>query len=200
MTLKDNVHVLTRPHLTTADDGSLIHAPALLAELRAACTSDFAVSRGGGGGGGMIVNSRAVKIETDIKAEALNEHFEMTGKEYRGKIVDLIQSWADLGGDWETYLGKITLAWIDAIRVMLEAKRPPWRPSMPCPACSQRFYGAEREPCIAVYYWDDENEAIAPPMLWTAECDSCGAEWNGDNLKWLRAASDTAVNDVARLS
>ena len=37
----------------------------------------------------MILNPRAVKIEADIKAEALNEHFEMTGKEYQGKIVDL---------------------------------------------------------------------------------------------------------------
>lgn len=197
MTLKDNVHVLTRAHLTTSDDGGLIHAPALLAELRAACTSDLAVGRGNGGGAGMVVNSLAVKIEKDIKEEALNEHFEMNGNEYQGRIVDLIQSWADLGGDWEPYLAKITLEWIDAIRGMLEAKRPPWRPSMPCPACSQRFHGAEREPCIAVYYWDDENETIATPSAWIAKCDGCGAEWNGDNLKWLREANDTPEKAVA---
>lgn len=200
MTLKDNVHVLTRAHLKTADDGGLIHAPALLAELRAACISNMGAQGGGSGGGGMMVNSLAVKIETDIKNEALNEHFEMTGKEYQGGIVALIQSWADLGGEWEPYLGKITLEWIDNIRSMLEAKRPPWRPSMPCPACSQRFYGAEREPCIAVYYWDDENETIAPPAKWIAKCDGCGAEWNGDNLKWLRAASDTPTKGVAQVA
>lgn len=200
MTLKDNVHVLTRPHLTTADDGSLIHAPALLAELRAACVSNLGAQGGGSGGGGMILNSKAVKIETGIKEEALNEHFEMTGKEYQGRIVDLIQSWADLNGDYEEYLGRITLEWIDAIRGMLEAKRPPWRPSMPCPACSQRFYGAEREPCIAVYFWDDEAEAVAPPNKWFAECEGCGAEWAGDNLKWLRAASDTPTLSVAEVA
>jgi hypothetical protein len=199
MSLRDSVHVLTRPHLKTNDDGALVHAPALLAELRAACTSNQGAQGGGTGGGGMVVNSLAVKIETDIKNEALNEHFEMTGKEYQGRIVDLIQSWSDLGGEWEPYLAKITLEWIDAIRAMLEAKRPPWRPSMPCPSCSQRFYGAEREPCIAVYYWDDEAEAIAPPSVWIAKCDGCGAEWNGDNLKWLRTASDTPEKDVARV-
>lgn len=200
MSLRDCVHTLTREHLKINDDGALVHAPALLAVLRAACTSDFAVSRGGGGGEGMVVNSRAVKIEEDIKAEALNEHFEMTGKEYQGRIVDLIQSWADLSGDYEEYLGRVLLDWIDSIHAMLEAKRPPWRPSMPCPSCSQRFYGAEREPCIAVYFWDDEADIIAPPALWIAKCDGCGMEWNGDNLKWLRAAGDTPKIDVAHVS
>jgi len=201
MTLADNIQALTREHWKIADDGALVSKPPLLAELRAACTSDFAVGRGGGGGAGMVVNSQAVKIENGIKEQALNEHFEMTGNEYRGNLVELITSWAAIQSvEWHDYLARVTLDWITDIQSMLEAKRPPWRPSMPCPSCSQRFYGAEREPCLAVYYWDDENETIAPPALWIAHCDGCGAEWNGDNLKWLREANDTPKKDVARVA
>lgn len=198
MSISDNVHVLTRPHWSLVD-GALVEKPPLLAELRAACRSNLGAVGGGSGGAGMIVNSLAVKIENKIKEDALNEHFEMTGTEYQGKLVELITSWAAIqSAEWQDYLTKITLEWVDAIKEMLEAKRPPWRPSIPCPACGQRFHGAEREPCIGVHYWDDDNETIAPPATWTAECDGCGAEWNGDNLKWLRAASDTPKKEVAR--
>lgn len=192
MTLQDNIQVLVREHWTVADDGKLVTKPPLLAELRAACTSDFAVGRGGSGGAGMVVNSKAVKIENELKAQALNEHFEMTGNEYRGNLVELITTWAFIQDpQWVDYIEGVTQDWITDIRAMLEAKRPPWRPSIPCPACGQRFHGPEREPCMAVYYWDNETDTIAKPGDWTANCDSCGAEWNGDNLKWLRAASDT---------
>ena len=148
----------------------------------------------------MIVNAKAVKLENEIKKQALSEHFEMTGNEYRGGLVALLQAWAVAAStEWQPYLERVTLDWITDIRSILEAKRPPWRPSIPCPSCGQRFYGPEREPCLAVHYWDDEAEAIAPPALWTAKCDGCGAEWNGDNLKWLRAAADTPKMDVARV-
>ena len=200
MSLNDHIHQLTREHLALVD-GALVSKPPLLVELRAACRSNLGAIGGGSGGAGMIVNSQAVKIENDIKAEALNEHFEMTGREYQGTLVDLITSWASIQStEWQDYLEGKTLDWINKIRDMLEAKRPPWRPSIPCPACSQRFHGPEREPCIGVHYWDDEAEAIAPPAAWTAKCDGCGAEWNGDNLKWLRAAADTPKTRVAEVT
>ena len=198
--MQDNIQALTREHWKIADDGALVSKPPLLAELRAACTSNQGAPGGGTGGGGMVVNSTAVRIENEIKAQSLNEHFEMTGNEYRGNLVELITSWAEIqSGEWQDYLGRVTLDWITDIRSMLESKRPPWRPSMPCPSCSQRFYGAEREPCLAVHYWDDENETIAQPAQWVAHCAGCGMEWNGDNLKWLRAANDTLGKDVARV-
>ncbi|GAP53723.1 hypothetical protein AHiyo6_02880 [Arthrobacter sp. Hiyo6] len=200
MTLKDNIHQLTNEHMTMADDGSFIKTPPLLAELRAAVTSDFAVGRGGSGGAGMMINSKADKLEREIKEQALAEHFEMTGNEYRGNPTTLLQAWAvAASSEWQAYLEGITTEWIVGIRALLVSKRPPWRPSIPCPACSQRFYGPEREPCLAVHYWDDEAEAIAQPAKWTANCDGCGAEWNGNNLKWLRAASDTLTTDVAHV-
>lgn len=198
MSLADNIHVLTSEHITMTDAGEYIKAAPLLAQLRAASGSSLGAQGGGSGGGGLVVNSKAVKIETEIKEQALNEHFEMTGNEYRGKLVELVRSWAALEGEWGAYLEHATLDWITDIRAILEAKRPPWRPSMPCPSCSQRFYGPEREPCLAVHYWDDDAEMIAPPASWIAKCDGCGAEWNGDNLKWLRAASDTPSEELTR--
>lgn len=202
MSLKDNIHQLTSEHMTQADDGSFIKAPPLLAELRAACGSNMGAQGGGSGGAGMIVNHKAVKLENDIKERALSEHFEMTGNEYRGGLVDLLRAWSTAAStEWQPYLEGFTAEWIDGIRAILVSKRPPWRPSIPCPSCGQRFYGPEREPCLAVHYWDDDADAIAPPPNWTAKCDGCGAEWNGDNLKWLRAAaSDTPSKDVAHVS
>lgn len=199
MTLRDHIHQLTAEHMTMNTAGEFIKSPPLLAQLRAASGSNFGSQGGGSGGGGLVVNSRAVKIENEIRAAALYEHFEMAGSEYRGSIVALIKTWPLINIDeWQDYLEHVTLDWIDSIRAMLESKRPPWRPSMPCPACGQRFYGPEREPCLAVHYWDNGAEAVAPPAFWIAKCDGCGAEWNGDNLKWLRAASDTPVTEVAR--
>jgi len=201
MTLADNIFRLTSEHMTIADDGSFTKAPPLLAELRAAIRSDLGAKGGGSGGAGMIVNSAAVKLESEIREAALYEHFEMAGSEYHGPLVPMLKTWPLINMDeWQDYLEHVTLDWIDHIRSVLESKRPPWRPSMPCPACGQRFHGPEREPCLAVHYWDHEAESIAPPALWTAECDGCGAEWNGDNLKWLRAASDTPKVEVAHVS
>lgn len=201
MTLKDNIHQLTSEHMTMAADGSFVKAPPLLAELRAASGSSLGAQGAGSGGSGMIVNAKAVKLENEIKEKALAEHFEMTGNEYRGNPIALLQAWAVAAStEWQPYLEGITQGWIDSIRGLLVSKRPPWRPSIPCPSCGHRFFGPEREPCLAVHYWDDEADQVAPPHAWTAKCDGCGAEWNGDNLKWLRAAADTPKADVAEVA
>lgn len=200
MTLADNIHVLTNEHMTLADTGEYIKAAPLLAQLRAAVTSDFAVSRGGSGGAGMILNSKADQLEKEIREAALFEHFEMAGAEYRGSLVALLRNWPKINlDDYQEYLEHVTLDWIDSIRSLLEARRPPWKPSLPCPACGQRFYGAERDPCMEVHYWDHDAEAMAHPSQWIAKCSGCGAEWNGDNLKWLRAASDTPGNELTKV-
>jgi len=201
MSLKDNIHQLTSEHMTMAADGSFVKAPPLLAELRAASGSSLGAQGAGSGGSGMIVNAKAVKLENEIKAKALAEHFEMTGNEYRGNPIALLQAWSVAAStEWQPYLEGVTQEWIEGIHSLLVSKRPPWRPSIPCPSCGHRFFGPEREPCLAVHYWDDEADQVAPPQAWTAKCDGCGAEWNGDNLKWLRAAADTPKADVAEVA
>ena len=200
MTLSDNIHQLTNEHLTTADNGAIITAPPLLAQLRAASGSNVGMPGGGSGGAGMIVNSRAVKLETEIREAVLYEHFEMAGTEYRGPLVKLLKSWPLINiNEWQDYLEHVTLDWIDSIKAMMEAKRPPWHPSIDCPSCGQRFHGGEREPCLSIHYWDHDAEEIAHPSQWMAECIGCGAEWTGDNLKWLRVANDTPSKEVAHM-
>lgn len=201
MTLRDQIHTLTSEHLTRDDTGAYVKSPPLLAQLRAASGSNLGAAGGGKGGGGMVVNSKAVALEAEIKAQALTEHFEMTGTEYRGGLVALLQTWAVIEPqEWLAYLEHVTSDWVDGIRGVLESVRPPWRPSIPCPACGQRFYGGDRDNCLTVTYWDADADAIAPPSTWSAECGGCGAAWVGDELKWLRAASDTPGKDMAQVS
>lgn len=199
MTLKDNIHQLTNEHMTMADDGSFIKAPPLLAELRAACGSTHGNHGGGTGQGiGMAINAKAIGVETRIREDALAEQFERTGVEYRGSLVELIRSWAELTGDWEIYLNGVTVEWISSIRATLIQRRPPWRPTLNCPSCNQRFHGPEREPNLWVEYWDHDEEKMNHPSLWTAGCDGCGAEWAGDQLAWLRAATDTRTEEPTK--
>lgn len=201
MSLAGNIQELCSEHLTTADDGSFVTAPPLLAQLRAASGSKLGMPGGGAGGAGMIVNARAVALENEIREAVLYEHFEMAGAEYRGPLVKLLKSWPLINLDeWQDYLEHVTLDWIDKIRALLEAKRPPWHPSINCPSCGQRFHGAEREPCLSIHYWDHDAEEIAHPSQWMAECEGCGAEWTGDKLKWLRAAADTPIKEMAQVS
>lgn len=199
MTLRDNIHQLTSEHMTQADDGSFVHAPPLLDQLRTACTSDLGAAGGGSGGAGLLVNSAAINLETKLKEDALFNHFEMTSVEYRGPLTGLIRSWTDItDAEWVKYLEQETLGWVDQIRGLLVAKRPPWRPALNCPSCGERFHGPEREPNLWVEYWDHDAEKMAHPSQWSAGCDSCGAVWAGNELAWLRAASDTRTVEVAK--
>lgn len=200
MSLQDAIHQLTRPHWSLVD-GALVEKPPLLAELRAACVSTHGNHGGGGGQGvGLAVNSKAIEVETRIREDALAEQFERTGIEYQGGLVDLIQSWSGIDGEWEAYLGKITDEWITDIQAALIQRRPPWRPTLNCPACGQRFHGNEREPNLWVEYWDHDEEKMNHPSQWSAGCDGCGAEWVGKEIDWLRAATDTPAKDVAEVA
>lgn len=201
MSLSDNIHQLVNEHMSQAADGSFNLMPSLLDQLREACTSNHGAAGGGGGGAGMMVNSAAVKLETKIKEDALFDHFEMVGSEYRGALKELIATWSRTEDpDWRAYLEHETLDWVDQIRATLASRRPPWRPTLNCPSCGLRFHGPEREPNLWVEYWDHEEEKMNHPQLWTAGCDGCGAEWNGDKLSWLRAATDTRTVEVVHAS
>lgn len=201
MSLRDNIHQLVNEHMTRADDGSFVLALPLLVQLRAACKSTHGNHSGGGGQGvGLAINSAAIAIETRIREDSLAEQFERTGTEYHGSIITLLRTWADIQGEWEPYLEGVTQEWIEAIKETLIQRRPPWRPTLNCPACNQRFHGPEREPNLWVDYWNHEEESMNHPSLWTAGCDGCGATWNGDELAWLRAATDTPQPEVASRS
>ncbi|MFK4296150.1 hypothetical protein ABH924_001287 [Arthrobacter sp. GAS37] len=135
----------------------------------------------------MAINANAIELETRIREDALAEEFERTGKEYRGNLVEMLKTWAALDGEWADCLAAVTLEWVDRIRALLVQRRPPWRPTLNCPSCNQRFHGPEREPNLRVEYWNHDEEKMNHPSLWTAGCDGCGAGWAGDQMAWLSA-------------
>jgi len=201
VTLSSNIHQLINEHMTQADDGSFVLAAPLLVQLRAACASTHGNHTGGGGQGvGLAINSAAIAIETRIQQDALAEHYEHAGNEYQGNLIDLLKTWSTLQGEWSTYLEAVTNEWITLIKETLEQRRPPWRPTLNCPACNGRFHGPEREPNLWLDYWDHNNEQMAHPSKWTAGCDGCGANWEGDELNWLRAATNTPNTPVAQVT
>lgn len=198
MTLSDNIHQLTNPHMAQQADGSYGLNPALLDQLNTACTSTLGANGSGSGGAGLLVNSKAIKLNNDINAKALFEHFEYAGEEYRGPLKNLLRTWPTATNNAIiTRLEGITDNWVAEIQTLTTPRRPPWKPTLNCPSCGQRYHGPEREQCLTVEYWDHDKEAIAHPSQWTAACDGCGAQWAGDQLNWLRDAThlhDTVAN------
>jgi hypothetical protein len=193
LTLADNVHRLTSEHLTM-HDGTPTKASALLDRLKDACTSNLGAQGGGSGGAGLPINTAAVDLDRAIRAEALANHYEMHATEYRGSLRGLIRMWARTlpTPQWEEYLDKVTLGWCDQIEALMVQKRPPFRPSAPCPACGLRFFGPDNTPTLNVIYWDDENERVLPQDDWCAGCENCGAAWGGvEEMKFLQHAIDT---------
>jgi len=189
--LTENIHKLTRAHLATdPNDGKLKRFDSLLAQLAAACRSTLGAPGGASGGASVPLNMRAVQLERDIREAALNGHYEMRGFEYRGTLVDLLQSFATAEGIWETFLEHATMDWCDQITALLTPEKPRWKPSLECPACGQRFHGEENEPCLGLKYWD-EDEKVAPQEQWHMLCAGCGAEWTGKEIVWLLKSLDT---------
>lgn len=198
MTLSDNIHQLANEHMSQATDGSFGLMPALLDQLHKACTSNFGAAGGGTGGSGLVVNSGAVKLQTTIQEDALFEHFEYAGEEYQGSLKDLLRTWPSATNPEITnHLEHVTHDWVTEIQTLITPRRPPWRPTLNCPSCGDRFHGPEREPNLWVEYWDHDTEEMAHPSQWTAGCEGCGAQWAGDKLKWLPAATRPTETTLA---
>lgn len=197
MSLRENVHTLVRTHLATSSDGAITRQPALLDQLTTACRTNFGASGSGAGGAGLLVNSKAVQLDREIREDALYIHFELYGHEYRGTLKDLVATWPviELNGEMQAYIELRTAQWVWDIENLLAQRRPPFYPSTPCPACGQRFHGPENVPTLGVEYWDNERDRILNPAEWSAACEACGATWSGHKeMKFLQHAIDTATD------
>ena len=186
MTLADNVHRLTSEHMTLVD-GRPVKVPALLDRLEEGASPG---SDGGRSAGSPLpINVGAVDLMREIRAEALDAHWEMHATEYRGSLRGLLRLWARPGtlqtAEWEAYLEHVTLDWVDRIEALLKPSKPPRRISLPCPACGEKFAGEERKPALHLHCWGDD-EAMLPPGEWRAECVACGAGWDAkEQMAWL---------------
>jgi len=101
MSLNDHIHQLSRDHLKTAPDGSLRHAPALLAELRNAVTPGNSGSAGGQSGPPIPINPEAVDMLTRYTSDAKADYTEMTGESWPGTLEALLQHFGGAMDDGE---------------------------------------------------------------------------------------------------
>jgi hypothetical protein len=190
MSLRENVHRLTREHLTTGPDGKPASRPALLVELQGAVHPSKAASKNGVAGRPLPINADAVDLIQLIKHDAHVDHYELRGFRFRGAISDLLNSYllpvyVDLSAEWELYLAQVTLDWIDAVDALVRPRKPRRKLSVPCPHCGEQFYGEDRAVCVTANCWG-EGEEWLPAGQWDVRCENCGAEWKGDEaMRWF---------------
>ena len=180
MSLSDNIHRMTRPHMTRSSGGP-ITVPSLLDQLAAAVHPSAA---GGASGGSKIripIDAGAMSLHQDIDREAREHHRDAFGLDKFDTLEAIIQSFNEAPSpDWSTFLEHVTLDWVDRITALLEPAKP-YRPSHACPACEQRFHGEDNAPTLAVY-WRDEDGKQRHPHEWVMECGACTAQWSGKEL------------------
>lgn len=202
MTLADNIHVLTREHLSQDKHGNLRTIPALLAELRLAVTPGRNSSGGGGSEGAPIpIDPNALDMLGNIENEARKDYAEATGTVWQGDLETLLQAYphGQISAEWETYLARVTLGWVDTITAYLWPVKPRRKlTGKACPSCSQALYGEERKVALSLGCWDDDGN-LAKIGEWDIECAGCGAEWSGAEVSWLLKALDTPDAAVAEV-
>lgn len=192
MTLTDNIHRLCRPHLTN-HEGTLRHAPALLAELRAAVTPGNSLSGGGGSDGAPSpINLGAVDMLAKMTHDAKEDYGQITGYPWPGELEALLQTLSamNLEPEWHNYLERLTLEWVDQITAFLWPVKPRRKlVGKVCPSCGYATYGEERKTCLSLGCWDTDG-AMKKTGDWDVECAGCEAYWPGNKIGWLITALD----------
>ncbi|MEZ2373109.1 hypothetical protein [Arthrobacter sp. RCC_34] len=185
--LASNIHQLIRPHVIEDGLGGYTPNEPLLVQLQDALKPNNGGGATSAGGAKLPVNATALALQQDIAREATQANVTMTG--YLINNTDqILHAWdtADLTLEWSTYLATLTTTWVNKIQKLISPAKP-YHPSRPCPACGQRFYGEERNPCLSVH-WIGTDGQVTHPEDWTMECESCGAEWTGDSLGAIATA------------
>jgi hypothetical protein len=196
--LQDSVHRLTREHLATDKNGILRVTPALLAELRLALTPGRNSSGNGGSEGAPIpIDPTALDMLRDIEEEARKDYAEATGSAWHGELEALLQSYphAQITAEWETYLARVVLGWVDTITAYLWPVKPRRKlVGKVCPSCGSATYGEERKTCLSLGCWDSEG-GMKKIGDWDIECASCEAGWSGEQVGWLLTALDAKEDE-----
>lgn len=194
MTLAVNINRLAREHLELDADQKPMRMPALFHELDAAVTPGNSGTKGGKAGAPIPINPTAIDLMVSIKRQAHADHYEMRGWRFGGTVTDLLLSYTIPvysvmpDAEWESYLEHVTLDWCDRIDALVRPRKPRRKLGVPCPRCNQQFHGEERELCLTVNCWGDDEQML-PQGSWDARCESCGTEWRGyDAMTWFLAS------------
>lgn len=200
MSLSQNVHTLTRPHLSTGPHGKLTEQPPLLQELQDAVHPSECGSGGAGKSKTKIpINPDAVDLIAKIQHEAATDHIEMRGWRLVGTTTQTLQSYTTPiyktmpDTEWETYLEHVTHEWINQIEQLVRPRKPRRKlVGTECPSCEQKYHGEERAVCLTADCWGT-GEDLLHPSEWHVQCEGCGAQWSGDTLKWFIRALGTVA-------
>lgn len=185
LTLGEAVHKLTSPHI---HDGNI--RPSLLDELRNRTTPGQDAGAGTGTDEPKIpIAVGTVDLSMLIEKEARDELWAWKHFTIAGDLKYTIQAYENPTGawanDWEKYFTRLTNKWIRQINQHLRPTKPRKKLMQPCPACGVKLAGEERKPVLTLNCWDDAEEMMKP-QEWDVVCESCGAEWRGDELTWLQ--------------
>ena len=179
MSLKDNIRLLTQPHIGYNHAGKIVKQDSLLTQLNKAeriggtsTTSEKPIP----------ANINAVALAQDILKEAQQHQYEMTGT-MRGSLWAIILSWQQVEDkEWVAFLEHVTQDWIDAIRNLTNPTRPRRPLHQPCASCGNKYTPGEdgkRIPALTAWVWDRAGERIAPSENWEVTCSNCGTQWTG---------------------
>lgn len=189
MTLRSLAQELTEPHFKSIG-GRIGKVPGLLSELREAISGSS--DTGGSGSASkqrVLVNAGALDLLNEI-TETLR-----TGYADRyGQGAPTLETCIDAIGksehpaDWESWFTE-KLNWAKAeIETMLRPKKMRRLDGIECPSCTQKVFGAERETCLYLDCWIDDDTA-KHITEWEVECRGCGTHWAGvKEMKWLIVA------------
>src|SRR5699024_10611083 len=116
LNLKDNIRLLTQPHIGYNHAGKIVKQDSLLRQLNKAertggtpTTSEKPIP----------ANINAVALAQDILKEAQQHQYEMHGTT-RGSLWAIILSWQKVEDkEWVAFLEHVTQDWIDAIRNLI---------------------------------------------------------------------------------
>jgi hypothetical protein len=195
VTLADNVHRLTREHLTITG-ARTAYVPALLDQLTAAVTEQTrAGSPAGGGGTALPIGEGALSLLQDIDRQARHRHRQLEPWAV-GTLQEIVQAWAtmELEPEQSKRLENLTGYWCEQITAIVNPTKPPRKIHLPCPACGQLYGGEENTVGLHLHCWDDDG-ALANPGDWRAECVHCGAGWDARELQWLAHALNAGHAD-----
>lgn len=202
MSLRDNVHQLCRPHLKTGPDNKPHKVPALLEDLRRAVTPGNSMSGGGASGAPSPINVTALDLLCEIESESRKDYFEMTDAPWQSTLEELLQHVAtlDLTAEWDAYLARVTLEYVDKIDALLWPIKPRRKlVGIDCPSCGFATYGEDRKTCLSLGCWDAEGGARKIGD-WDIECASCEAGWSGEQIGFLLKSLDAKVAREAEVA
>lgn len=194
MSLRMNVHMLTRPHISRDDQGRLGTAQPLLVQLTSTASTN---GRSTGSEPPLPVSVKAMSLYVQMEWDARNEQYVRTGDD-SGGLWQIVSSWESVEDpEWEPYLERVTEDWIARIVNTIDPPRPRRPLRQDCAACGQRWVydqDGHRSEAVTAWVWD-ENGAVGPVEAWDVTCTACGAQWIGREVAtnyWRAVGRDAA--------